>query len=79
MTKYDKSCLDIDMVVYKENQEEFTEDEVEALFDSFIEWVEKNKLFAAGAVYYPKEEEHCQDNCYQCQCSPDSNKPDGGG
>ena len=56
MTKYDKQVLEIHMIVYKENNTDFSEDELEDIFDSFIQWVEEHKMYAGGGINYVEEE-----------------------
>ena len=56
MAKYDKQVLEIHMIVYKENNTDFSEDELEEIFNSFIQWVEEHEMYAGGGIKYAEEE-----------------------
>ena len=61
MVKYNKQVLEIRMIVYKENNTDFSEDELEEIFDSFIQWIEEHKMYAGGGINYPEEENEIDD------------------
>lgn len=44
----DNQIIKIDGVIQKESGKEFTKEEREKVYDSFIEWVEKNNFLFGG-------------------------------
>lgn len=60
--KLDKKCLELNQFLQKEDGTEFTGDEMEEIFDSFIEWMEARNLRGMGAIHYLYDTETTTDH-----------------